>query len=826
MKMKTYNMRKMKTHKQHAIATTLLATGLFCTSAALAQDDTLAAASAKWEMLDNFCVKCHNFDDYAGGLALEGMDVDTLHSEPDIWEEVLLKLRSGMMPPVGQDMPERDERKDFIAALEASLDSIAAQNPNPGTVVLHRLNRTEYATAVEDLLGVKVNASDLLPRDDRGSGFDNIARVLSVSPSFVEQYMLAAREVSVLAVGDPDASPTGRVYPGDPGNMQNAHRDGLPLGTRGGMLIEHHFPADGEYEFTVAGLVGGGYVWGVMDENTLIITVDDERIFEGKLGDREDLRAIDIEQAVGISAIDDRFKNIRHFVPAGTHRVGISYVQRSAAAQIETLHGFNPVDGMGFLVQGVSGGPRISNVTIRGPFNPSGVSNTASREKIFSCYPQQVSEERACAEQILSNIAHKAYRRPIDSADLEGPLQFYAQGRELGNFDDGIQKGLMAIVASPHFLYRAFTPPEGTKPGEVFALNDLELASRLSFFLWSQGPDEQLLQTAIAGRLTDPAVLDGEVRRMLADPKSRSLVNNFAFQWLHVDGMGQVNPDRTIFPDFTGDLIHDFEKELELFIGSIFEADRPVHDLLTANHTFLNERLALHYKLNLVRGGQFQRVELDDPQRFGLLGKGAVLMTTSYANRTSPVIRGAYILEKLIGVPAPAPPPNVEAFPEIEEGGVHQTVRERLAMHRDNPACASCHNVIDPLGLALENYNSIGQWQDKDPDAGIPIDASGLLTDGTPVGSTADLWQALVSDPQLFAQTFTTKLMTFALGRSLEYYDMPTVRRIVREAATEDYRLSAIVSGIVQSDAFRKDVYIISDATGSEANSLAASSSP
>lgn len=804
-----------------AHAAALGAAAALLPATALAQTDPLVAASARWDFVGEYCTKCHNYDDFAGGLTLEGMDPATLHSDPAVWEEVLLKLRAGMMPPTGQARPSQAENRNFIKALESSLDAIAAQQPYPGSKGLHRLNRREYETAVEELLGVKVNGSDLLPRDDEASGFDNAASVLKISPSFLEQYMLAAREVSILAVGDPDAATTGRVYPGDPGASQNVHRDGLPLGTRGGMVIEHHFPADGEYEFTVSGLVGGGYVWGVMDENTLIITINGEKIFEGSVGDRDDLDAVDIEQAVGITAIDERFKNIRHFVPAGTHQVGVSFIKRSDAVQLETLHGFVPVDGMAVLVQGVSGGPRISNVGIRGPYNPVGVSETESRRKIFTCYPREISEERACAEQILGSLARKAFRRPITALDLDGAMEFYAQGRETGSFDDGIQKGIMAILASPNFLYRAHTPPEGTRPGDVFAINDMDLASRLSFFLWSQGPDEQLIQQALNRRLSDPTVLSAEVQRMLADPKAHTLVTNFAFQWLHVDGMTQVNPDRTIFPQFTGDLIHDFEKELELFISSLFTADRPVHELLTANHTFLNERLSLHYGLNLVRGGQFQRVELEDEQRFGLLGKGAVLMTTSYANRTSPVIRGAYILDKLVGAPPPAPPPNVEAFPEIAEGEEHVTVRARLESHRDNPACRSCHSVIDPLGLALENYNSVGQWQSKDPDAGIRIDASGQLTDGTPVASPADLWRALTADPALFAQTFTSKLMTFALGRPLEYYDMPTVRGIVRDAGRDNYRLSAIVTGIVLSDAFRKDVYQSSDASDGADNTVA-----
>jgi hypothetical protein len=795
-----------------------LVAALLTVTPALAQDTPASHMDGQWRVLNDYCMKCHNLDDFAGGLSLEGMGPDTLLTDGAQWEEVIRKLNAGMMPPVNQDQPTADERAAFVAALESALDTAVAQNPKHGSVVLHRLNRTEYANAIRDILGVEIDPADLLPRDDESSGFDNIANVLKVSPSFLEQYVLAAREVSMLALGNKNALPTGRVYPGAPEASQNRHVDGLPLGTRGGMLVEHHFPADGEYEFSVAGLVGAGYVWGVMDENTLIITIDDQKIFEAKLGDRADLRAVDIQQAEGVGAINDRFKNIRRFVTAGPHRVGVTFVARSSAEQIEPLHGFVSVDGMAVLVQGVSGGPRMDNITIRGPFNAVGVSNTPSRSKLFVCVPEVASEEAACATRIFANVARQAFRRPVSEADLGGAMEFYEQGRAAGaDFEGGIQKGLMAILASPHFLYRAHTPPADLEPGATFAIKDLELASRLSFFIWSSQPDDALLEVAAEGRLSNPQELQAQVRRMLQDPKANALVTNFAFQWLNVKGMEQVNPDRTIFPQFTYDLIPDFTRELELFIGSIFSEDRPVTELLTANHTFLNERLSLHYGTNNVRGGQFQRVTLHDTQRFGLFGKGAVLMTTSYANRTSPVIRGAYILNKLLGTPPPSPPPNVEAFPEIAEGAQHVTVRERLEMHRDNPACQSCHAVIDPLGLALENYNAVGQWRAKDEDAGIPIDASGQLTDGTPVNSPSDLWQALVAKPERFAQTFTEKLLTFALGRELQYYDMPTLRKIVRDAADEEYTLSALVLGIVQSPAFTQDTIEISEAQDSSA---------
>lgn len=785
------------------LAVVLLLTLAGFAPAAGAQSTLTAAAARQWPLIERYCLDCHNDEDYSGGFSLEGLGPDSLAREGRLFEEVILKLNAGMMPPAGQQQPTAKERQALVAALETSLDSLASASPNPGSVQLHRLNRTEYANAVRDLLGLTLVPSDYLPRDEESSGFDNVASVLSVSPSFLEQYMLAAREVSVMAVGRPSAAPVSKVYPGAANASQNQHIDGLPLGTRGGMVVEHEFPADGEYEFAVSGLVGAGYVWGVMDENTLIITIDDEKIFQGTLGGKEDLRAVDLQQAEGVSMINDRFKGIRATVKAGTHRVGVSFIARSSAETIETLHGFVPVDGMAVLVQGVSGGPRIDNLTVSGPFDPSGVSDTASRERLFSCYPTTPAEELPCAREILGRLASQAFRRSISEEDLAGALAFFRGGREQGSFDDGIQKGLMAILASPHFLYRGHNAPAGSSG--PFALSGPALASRLAFFLWSSQPDAELIALGESGRLLDRRIRAQQVRRMLADPRAAALVDNFAFQWLHVSGLEQVNPDKTLFPQYTADLIPDFRRELALFIGSLFDADRPVTELLTARHTFLNERLSLHYGLNVVRGGQFQRVELDDPQRFGLLGKGAVLMTTSYANRTSPVIRGAWVLDKLLGTPPPSPPPNVEAFPETQEGAVSLTVRERLEQHRDNPSCKTCHSVIDPLGLALENYNAIGQWQWKDVDAGLPIDASGTLTDGTPLQSPQELWQALTRRPELFVSTFTRKLLTFALGRNLDYYDMPTVRAIVRSAARDDYRLSALVLGIVESPAFLQD---------------------
>jgi hypothetical protein len=707
------------------------------------------------------------------------------------------------MPPPGKKQPDEASRARFIKTMESFLDANGAAHPRAGSVGLHRLNRTEYANEIEDILGVRIDPGALLPRDDKSDGFDNAADVLKVSPAFLEQYMSAARTVTVQALGNAHAHTTSRVFPGPPEANQYVHQEGLPLGTRGGMIIDYDFPADGDYEFTISGLVGAGYLWGVMDPNKLLITIDGERVFEDHLGGEKDLESVDVRQAQGVGEIDDRFKNIRRHVKAGPHKIGITFVQKTAAESNEILHGFVPVAGMGQHVNGDSDGPRIQNVEVRGPIDPSGVSETPSRRRIFICMPRSAAEEAPCAKQILATVARKAFRRPVNDADLAGALAFYAQGHEQGGFESGIQKGLMAILVSPKFLYRAHSPPQGAQPGQVFRINDQDLASRLSFFLWSRAPDEPLIQLAAQQKLHEPEVLNAQVKRMLADPRAHALVTNFAFQWLNVRGLELVEPDPNLFPDYSADLVGDFTKEMELFIGSVFDSDSSVLDLLSSDRTFVNERLALHYGLKGVRGGAFREVTWDKPYRRGLLGKGAVLMATSYANRTTPVLRGAYVLEKFLGTPPASPPPAVQAFVETQEGGVALTVRERLESHRDTPSCKGCHGVIDPMGLALENFNAIGQWRDKDIDAGAAIDAGGQMADGTQFNGPNDLRNVLLARSDQFVQTFTENLMTFALGRGLKYYDMPRVREIVRDAAKQNYRFSAIVLGIVDSEAFQ-----------------------
>ncbi|MEP7314202.1 MAG: DUF1592 domain-containing protein [Pseudomonadota bacterium] len=766
----------------------------------------LAAESATpGAFLDKYCSNCHNATDWAGGVAFDTLQPDSPGSDADVWEKAVRKLRGRMMPPPGELQPDHAALQDFASSLEVSLDKSAAMDPNPGSVGLHRLNRPEYTNSIRELLGLEINAASLLPRDDQSAGFDNVADVLKVSPSFLDQYLSAARQVSIEAIGNPAARTQSKVYPGNAAALQYMHLEGLPLGTRGGMLIEHHFPVDGDYEFTVNGLVGAGYLWGVMDPNSLIITVDDKKVFEAQLGGEEDLAAVDVQQAVGVGSINDRFKNIRVRVTAGPHRIGVTYREKTAAESNELLHSWVPVTGMQQLVNGNSGGPRISNVEIKGPVSRSGVSDNESRRRVFICRPVAAAEEADCARRIFANLARKAFRRPVTEADLSGAMAFYTQGRAQGSFDDGIQKGLMAILASPKFLYRAFTPPATLSAGQSFRLDDLDLASRLSFFLWSGPPDEPLLDIAAKGHLRDPGVLDAQVRRMLSDKRSHSLVTNFAYQWLNVHGLELVSPDTNIFPDYTEDLVPLFEEELGLFVGSIFEADGSVLDLLTAKHSYVNERLALHYGLKGVRGGQFRRVEFTESWRRGLLGKGAFLMATSYANRTTPVLRGAYILEKFLGTPPAAPPPNVEAFPESQEGAEALTVRDRLESHRRAKSCNACHGVIDPLGLALENFNALGQWRVKDVDAGAPIDATGKLVDGTPLLGPDDLREALVARSGQFVGTFAENLMTFALGRAVQHFDMPTLRGIVNTAAADNYRFSTIVLGIVNSPAFQMD---------------------
>ena len=762
----------------------------------LAADSSMETLSENWQTIETYCMDCHNFQDYSGGIDFTLFDPEDVVLEGEIFELALTKLRTNVMPPPNQPQPDEATRWELIASLEQTLDEYAARHAEPGRVGLHRLNRSEYINAVYDLTGVELPA-DILPQDDNSDGFDNIANVLKVSPSFLDQFIAAARQVSETAIGDPEPRIEITSYPMDSSD-QTSHIHGLPLGTRGGVLVDHVFPVDAEYAFSVEGLITRLYHLGFEYEDDLIITVDGVEVFRRSVGGEEDLKYLDQQQVTAIADINARFSDIRIPVSSGRHAIGLAFIAHSFAESDEPLHH-----------TGVNVGMKRINVaetlSIAGPYNPTGVINTPSRQKVMICEPAGPAEELDCARRIFTNLATRAFRRPASNEDLEAPLQFYAVARENDNFDAGIKNGMIAILTSPKFLYRSEAAPAGAQAGEVFVLSDQELASRLAFFLWSSVPDSQLIDLAVRGELSDPATLDAEINRMLTDPRSSALVENFAFQWLKLRALNEADPDDESYPEYDPGLRDDMIEEMRLFIGSIMQEDRSIVELLSADYSFINERLAFNYGIADIRGDNFRRVYLDDEVRHGLLGKGAVLMVSSYANRTSPVLRGAYIMENLIGVEPASPPPNVEAFPETPEGSdIALTVRERLESHRANPSCAGCHDVMDPLGLALENFDGIGAWRERDSDAGnVLIDASGRLASGEPINGVNDLRAALLRRPEQFAQTFTRKLLTYALGRSVEFGDMPTVRSITRAAAEQNYKFSSILKDIINSDQFR-----------------------
>jgi hypothetical protein len=754
-----------------------------------------ASEPAAWGLLEKRCVKCHNSVDWAGGVAFDTMLPEDIPADAEIWETAVRKLRGRMMPPPGQPQPDQQTVDQFVSWMEGELDRAAGAHPDPGNVGLHRLNRTEYQREINRLLALDIDVKTMLPKDVSSDGFDNVAAVLRISPTFLDQYITAARTVSRQAIGRASAKPSTRQYRVNPASDQFTHIDGLPLGTRGGMLIEHYFPADGEYEFNIREFFfgGAGYVTRVDQSHRVIMTIDDVRVFQQDVGGSDDLKAVDQRQAEAADELQSRFNNIRVKIKAGPHRVGVTFVQRSFAQSDSPLQ---PIAALPEMERY----PQIPGVDISGPFNVTGVGDTESRRRVFVCHPESQSEELPCARRILARLAEEAFRRPVTDADLEAPLAFYAMGREAGDFETGIESGLTSILSSTKFLFRAEAAPAD---GESGRLSDLELASRLSFFLWSEGPDEQLIELASAGRLRDPQTLEAQVHRMLADPRAQSLVTNFAFQWLDVNKIETTQPDPVLYPNFDPELRAGFREEIRLFLDSVLRGNRSALDLLRSDQTFLNERVALQYGVPNVRGAQFRPVRLTDPNRFGLFGKGAVLMATSYGNRTSPVLRGAWILENITGTPPTSPPPGVEQFKETEPGKKALTVRERMERHRTNPSCNACHGVIDPLGFALENYDVVGAWRDRDRDAGSPIDSNGTLSNGVQVSGPAQLSQALLARPDQFIQALTEKLMVFALGRGLRHQDMPMVRAIVRDAGKQDYRFEAIVDGIVKSPAFR-----------------------
>jgi mono/diheme cytochrome c family protein len=758
-----------------------------------------AAASAQHQLIEENCGRCHNSTDWAGGLAFDTLTLDNLGSDAEVWEATVRKLRGHLMPPPGEPRPEGKRLEELVHWLETRLDEAAAKRPDPGYVGLHRLNRTEYAREIRRLLDIDVDAATLLPKDVSSEGFDNVAATLRISPAFLDQYITAARLVSRQAIGRTTAKPSTHEYRIDTYVDQDRHIDGLPLGTRGGAVVVHDFPADGEYVFNIRDFffMGAGYVTKIDDPHTVVLTIDDVRVFQQSVGGPEDQKYVDQEQAIAADEMQARFNGIRVKVRAGEHRVGVAFIARSMAQSDSWLQ---PVA----MLPEMERVPRIPGVEISGPFNVTGLSETPGRRRIFTCRPATTADEEPCALSILSRLAAEAYRRPITTADLEAPMAFYRHGRESGDFEAGVESGLTAILASTKFLLRSTAGGEGTLQAGVEDLTDLELATRLSFFIWSEGPDEQLVKLATAGRLREPGVLEAQVSRMIKDPRSDSLVTNFAFQWLNVGRMDSILPDPSLYPDFDTNLRRGYREELRLFLDSVLRSDRSVLELLSSETTFLNERVARQYGVPNVSGDQFRPVRLADPNRHGLFGKGALLMATSYGNRTSPVLRGSWILEAINGTPPTAPPLGVEQFPETEAGRKVLTVRERLEMHRETPSCNSCHGVIDPLGFALENFDVTGTWRARDVDAGTKIDASGQLASGRHVDGPAELSRALLETPDQFVHAIAEKLMVYALARPVRYQDMPALRAIVRDAAKDDYRFEALVRGIATSDAFRK----------------------
>jgi mono/diheme cytochrome c family protein len=768
-----------------------------------------AAAEQAKKTLDTYCVGCHNARVKAGGVAFDGLPLDTVHQNADVWEKSVRKLRGRLMPPPTSRQPSQAEIDTFVAWLEAKLDAEATAGPTAGHVPAQRLTRTEFATTVNDLLGIELDAEQSLPAEIEVNGFENVASALTVSPSFLDQYVAAARLAAKLAVGDP-TKVTNAAYALPP-QEQPDHIDGLPLGTRGGMKFRHNFPADGEYRFTIVDLGIDLYSRVLDAPHTALILVDGREVFRGEVGGTQDQRTVDRKGAPGRAEVTKRFANIPVQVKAGTYDVAVTFIER-ARVQSDEFVGVLPGDEF-------SRGDReprlVGGVQVTGPFNSPGVSDTASRRKIFVCRPDAKIPERACVRRIAGNLARAAYRRPVTEADLDSLMPFFERGRAQ-SFDTGIEQMVAAILVSPDFLYRTVVPragsedprrrQSGTDPRPrttANALTDLELATRLSFFLWSQGPDEALLTVAAAGRLSAPGALQAQALRMLQDRRASALVRNFALKSLDLDSLGDVVPDPNLFPTFNENLRRDMATEINSFVSSILLEDRNVGDLLTANHTFLNDRLARHYGITNVFGPQFRRVALADSRRWGLMGKGAVLLHTSYGDRTSPVLRGAWVLGKLMGTPPTPPPPDVDTDLSTPKGEAPKTLRARLEQHRSKPGCNQCHGVIDPIGLALENFDAIGRWRDVDLEAKAPIDAKTVLPTGQAVDGPAQLRDALFGGRDLFVRAFTEKLMMYALGRELKAFDMPQVRAVVRRATARDYTLSAIVSGIVTTDSFR-----------------------
>jgi hypothetical protein len=755
----------MKSFTQHAPRKLVVALAL-CVPV-LAQAQSAGLDERHVQMLDQYCSDCHNQDDFSGGLSFDLVDTNNVLSDAETWEKVLLKLEGGMMPPPGKERPGSEQLENFVSEVADTLDTAWASAPNNGAPLLHRMNRREYQNAIRDLLDLPINAASLFPVDSSSEGFDNLASVLSVSPALMQAYITVANKVSRLAVGDQTTSLTTTTFRSD-GQDQSAHLEGLSLGTRGGLAFDHVFPLDAEYELRIArtGANAAFSLTPVGLEDPVEIVIDGERVALLPAGAPNQVKLT---------------------IPAGPHRVEAAFVKTQAPRGADDLHSV------------WAASTSVGSVAVTGPMNPSGSGDTASRRKIFSCTPTSVAEEDACARQILEDIAYRAYRRPVTERALETIMSFYRDGRELRDFDTGIQYGLARILVDPMFVFRFEEEPENLAEGASYALGPYELASRLSFFIWGSIPDDELLALAESGALSDRAEQERQITRMVQDPKATALVENFAASWLGLSQLNNVNP---VSEDFDGSLRVAMKRETELLLQSVIVKDRPVMELLTADYTFVNERLARHYGIPNIRGSHFRKVSTAGTGRHGLLGQGSILTLTSAPNRTSPVIRGAWIMDHLLGTPPPPPPPGVEVNLDAATpaGEAPTTMRQRLQQHRVDPNCAGCHDMMDPIGFALENFDPVGKFRERAD--GVPVDASAVFWDGTDFTGPDGLYQMLLARDDLFVRNVAEKLMTYALGRKVEYYDMPQVRKVVRDAADDEFRFSALVREIALSDAF------------------------
>ena len=768
------------------LALLLLVGGHFNRSGAQASlSPVTQSVSPQQAALNSYCVTCHDSNQRTAGIVLDQGDVEHPADNVQLWEKVLHKLSTREMPPASMPKPDDPTYSGLIAYLEGALDAAADSAPNPGRMAVHRLNRFQYGNAIRDLLTLEIDSASLLPPDDSGYGFDNIADVLTVSPVLLEKYLSAAAKISRLAIGDPAMSPTSAEYdvPHNKVQIDRETRD-LPIGSRGGMVVRHHFPLDAEYVFKVRlQRYKSGQILGISRPRQLDVRLDGARVRLFTVGGEGNVEGSDDGDPNIVSEADD-FLEVRQYVSAGPHLVAVTFVKDTVKPEGVLVAARPPAffDGVGSL-------------SIAGPYAAAGSGDTPSRRNIFVCQPSGAEDEEACAQQIITSLARRAYRRPITAEETPGLMLPYFEASDSGGFEAGIRMALQRILVSPDFLFRVEADPANVAPGSLYRINDLALASRLSFFLWSTIPDEELLSLAEDGMLTQPEVLRRQVMRMLADPRSNTLVSNFVGQWLFLRNIETVLPDPAAFPYFDENLRVAFAKETELFFQSMLQEDRSLLDLLRADYTFLNERLARHYDIPGIYGAQFRRVILANEERRGLLGQGSVLTVTSYPNRTSPTLRGKWLLENILGSPPPPPPADVPSLVEDQDFTL-LSMRERMELHQSSPGCSSCHLRMDPLGVALEGFDGLGKWRSD-------VDASGVLPDGTQVDGPVGLREVLLSKKEQIVMTATERLLTYALGRGVEAFDMPAVRRIVREAASNDYRWSSLIMGVVNSTPFQ-----------------------